>query len=276
MKHFSNTYIFTFSAIMVIIVAALLSIIALQLQPIQERNEQLEKMKNILTSVHIESTAQNAEKLFQKYIVESYVINSKADKIKSLDAFNIDLKKELDKINKIQLLKEKTSAKQESPFKKFLSSLGFKKETDNIKLTEQIQNLQQSRYLPVFECRIDTFHFYIFPLRGKGLWGPIWGYISLHEDMNTIYGVMFDHKTETPGLGAEIADIPFQSQFNEKKIYNEQNEFVSVEVVKGGAEPSNVHAVDAISGGTITSKAVEKMCYEFLIDYNDFLNSKMN
>jgi Na+-transporting NADH:ubiquinone oxidoreductase subunit C len=276
MKHFSNTYIFTFSAIMVVIVAAILSIIALQLQPIQDRNEQLEKMKNILASVHIESTAKNAEDLFQKYIVDSYVVNIQGDKVESLDAFTIDLKKELDKINKIQLLKEKTSEKQESPFQKFISSLGTQTKIDNTKTRQEIQNLQKLRYLPVFECQKDGLKYYIFPLRGKGLWGPIWGYISLHQDMKTIYGAMFDHKTETPGLGAEIADLPFQSQFSEKKIYNEENEFVSIEVVKGGADPANIYAVDAISGGTITSKALEEMCYDFLIDYSVFLKSKMN
>ena len=245
MKNFSNVYIFSFSAIMVVIVAALLSIVALKLQPIQDRNEQLEKMKNILASVHVESTAKNAEELFDKYIVDSYVINIKGDKVPSVDAFTVDLKEELDKINKIQTLMEKTEDRQMSPFKTYISSFGKKQVIDNTKIEKQIQDLQNSRLLPVFECIKDSVHYYVLPLRGKGLWGPIWGYISLHADMNTIYGALFDHKTETPGLGAEIADKPFQDQFMGKQIFSDKDKFVSIDVVKGGADKANPNAVAA-------------------------------
>ena len=64
-------------------------------------------------------------------------------------------------------------------------------------------------------------HFYVIPVRGKGLWGPVWGYISLESDMNTIYGVSFGHKGETPGLGAEIETTEFQQQFIGKKIFDD-------------------------------------------------------
>jgi Na+-transporting NADH:ubiquinone oxidoreductase subunit C len=84
---------------------------------------------------------------------------------------------------------------------------------------------------------------------------------------------MFDHKGETPGLGAEINQPFFMDPFQGKKIFNEQGKFVSVEVVKGGADPSSPYQVDAISGGTITSKGLEAMLRNSLITYEDFFKS---
>ncbi len=107
-------------------------------------------------------------------------------------------------------------------------------------------------------------------MRGKGLWGPIWGYIALSEDFNAIYGANFDHKSETPGLGAEINEQWFQDMFKGKNIFNEQGKFVSVEVMKGGAPDDAAHAVDAISGGTITSNGLENMIMDCLAPYQAY------
>ncbi|MCK7536537.1 MAG: FMN-binding protein [Marinilabiliales bacterium] len=84
-------------------------------------------------------------------------------------------------------------------------------------------------------------------------------------------GVTFDHKGETPGLGAEINTTPFESQFHDKNLF-ENGRFVSVKVVKGGARPGNLHEVDGISGGTITSKGLEKMVHDGLIKYEKYLS----
>lgn len=110
---------------------------------------------------------------------------------------------------------------------------------------------------------------YIIPVRGTGLWGPIWGYISLEDDFNTVYGAYFDHKGETPGLGAEIAEGPFQQQFQGKKIMSDQGEFVSVNVIKSSSKSSlgQEHRVDAISGGTITSNGTDEMLENCIAPY---------
>jgi len=92
----------------------------------------------------------------------------------------------------------------------------------------------------------------------------------LKSDMNTIYGVNFDHKGETPGLGAEINTTQFESQFLGKKLYDNES-FISVQVIKGGARESDIHGVDAISGGTITSKGLQSMIFDCLLKYNDYL-----
>ena len=82
---------------------------------------------------------------------------------------------------------------------------------------EQKKPLEQ-QYLPVFNATPDDGEkVIILPVEGKGLWGPIYGYVSLKSDMNTIYGVTFDHKGETPGLGAEINTTAFESMFHRKE-----------------------------------------------------------
>ncbi len=141
----------------------------------------------------------------------------------------------------------------------------------DINLAEQVKLPLKERKLPVYIAEKDGKKYYIFPVYGKGLWGPIWGNVALEDDLNTIYGVTFDHKGETPGLGAEIATEKFQEQFKGKKIFDENGNFVSIAVVKGGAPEGDVHAVDAISGGTITSKGLEAMLRDCLSAYVNYI-----
>ena len=109
---------------------------------------------------------------------------------------------------------------------------------------------------------------YIIPMAGKGLWGPIWAYAALAEDQNTIAGIIFEHKSETPGLGAEITKDWFQDQFTDgtKTIMNDKGNYASVSVVKGGVKNPN-HQVDAIAGSTITSKGVSEMMERSFLAY---------
>uniref|UniRef100_UPI0032173749 NADH:ubiquinone reductase (Na(+)-transporting) subunit C n=1 Tax=uncultured Draconibacterium sp. TaxID=1573823 RepID=UPI0032173749 len=128
--------------------------------------------------------------------------------------------------------------------------------------------------LPVFEVKTDDGIKYVLPVYGAGLWGPIWGYVSLNDDMNTIYGANFDHEGETPGLGAEISTPMFEEPFKGKKIFDESGKLVSILVAKVGQVGAEEHKVDAISGGTITSKGLEKMLADDFTSYEEFLNKK--
>ena len=224
----SNKYTFIYAIVMVVVVATVLTLIAVTLQPRQKKNVELEKKKNILSALNIESTTDDVEQKYDKYIIENYAINTQGDKLEDADAFNVVLKKELKKPE-----------------------------------GEQIW--------PVYVAKTDKDGLkYIFPLYGKGLWGPIWGYIALNEDLNTVYGVNFDHKSETPGLGAEINTKEFQSQFVDKQIFNADHEFVSISVIKTGTQ-GNIHAVDAISGGTITSTGLSDMIKTCLSAYLNYI-----
>ena len=129
----------------------------------------------------------------------------------------------------------------------------------------------EQQFLPVFNAAPDDGEkLIIIPVEGKGLWGPIFGYVSLKSDLNTIYGVTFDHKGETPGLGAEINTSQFENQFKGKTFFDAQN-FISVKVLKGHAKSDDIHGVDAISGGTITSKGLEKMLFDCIKKYEGYL-----
>ena len=128
------------------------------------------------------------------------------------------------------------------------------------------------RLLPLYLAEKDGRSFVMIPVRGAGLWGPMWGNIALENDMNTICGVTFDHAGETPGLGAEINTAHYQQQFQNKKIFDESNRFVSIKVEKPGTYKPDNHTVDAISGGTITSKALEEMIRNSLEPYQTYFS----
>lgn len=143
-----------------------------------------------------------------------------------------------------------------------------------VDLAVELKKPAEQQQLPVFIATLDDGKNYtIVPVRGKGLWGPIWGYVAFKDDFNTIYGVVFDHKGETPGLGAEIDTKIFQDPFGGKQIFDNTGKFVSVGVLKGGAKPDDIHAVDAISGGTITSKGLEYMLNDCLINYESYFKT---
>lgn len=248
---FSNKYIFLYSSVLVIVVAVLLAMAATLLKPAQENNVKTEKMQQILQSAGIESPTKETISIYHQYITNELIINiageilsdfANGEFIKGNErAFDINLKEELRKL----------TGKNPSP--------------------KEVR-------LPLFVLvndQKDTL--YIIPLIGKGLWGPVWGNLALKSDKNTVAGVTFGHKSETPGLGAEIATPAFQNQFLNKQIFDENGDFTSIKVVKGGVVNSSInpiHGVDAISGGTITSKGVNNMLEVCLKNYESFLKTK--
>ena len=143
-----------------------------------------------------------------------------------------------------------------------------------INVANEAKKPADQRQLPVYICTLpDVGTKYIIPLAGMGLWGPIWGYVSLDSDGTTIYGAFFDHQGETPGLGAEITKPAFTDQFNGKEMFK-NGLFLPVTVVKKGQVPQgDMDYVDGISGGTITSKGVGSMLDECLKPYKAYLES---
>ena len=115
-------------------------------------------------------------------------------------------------------------------------------------------------------------------MRGKGLWDAIWGYIALKDDVNTIKGAVFDHKAETPGLGAEITQTWFRKRFDDEKIFDDAGNFIGVSVAKGyqGGDNKDDNAIDAISGATITGDGVTDMISERLINYLPYFKNNTN
>jgi len=215
-----NTYTIFFATIMVIIIAAILSVTSLRLEPLQDINIALEKKQNILKSIGVEVNRDGAEKAYSIYIKEEFVLNHLGKRKEGVSALDV-------------------------------------------KLAKEVKRKINNQSLPVYIGDINEEKKYIIPLRGKGLWGPIWGFIALNDDLNTIFGSSFNHKKETPGLGAEINRDFFSNQFKNKLIY--ENKLVRFEVKKNGKGGS--YEVDGISGGTITSNGVTDMIQERLEKY---------
>ena len=206
---------------MVIIVAFLLAFVSSVLKPIQQKNVELDKKKQVLAALNI----------FEKDAETAYATYVKAD----------------------QLLAADGSVAAENG--------GFAVENSAV----------NAEKLPLYVCEVEGETKYVLPLYGAGLWGPIWGYVALDADKETIYGVYFSHAGETPGLGAEITNRDkFQVPFIGKKALNADNEVV-ISVVKNGKVQNPETEVDGISGGTITSQGVDAMLKNSIGLYKAFL-----
>ena len=141
---------------------------------------------------------------------------------------------------------------------------------DPLQLLFDLPTAFDQQTLPVFEAQDGRI---VVPVSGTGLWGPLWGYVALEQDMNTVSGVVLDHAGETPGLGAEVATPKHQAMYKGKTLF-EGDEFVSITLRKGGAK-DEAHEVDAISGGTKTSDGVTAMLKSSLGAYLPLLKASM-
>ena len=191
----SNSYIFMYSTILVVVAAAVLAVAAVGLKPFQKKNQEIEKMQQLLTAVGIENDVKNAEDLYKKYFVQELAVNKKGEVVSTYE--------------------NQTLKGEERPF--------------NIELSKELAKGDEAM-LPIFICNQDGKTVYVVPVHGKGLYDAIWGNVAIADDLNTIVGVLFDHKGETPGLGAEITNPAFPAQFKGKKIF--ENDEVKLAVVK--------------------------------------------
>ena len=128
--------------------------------------------------------------------------------------------------------------------------------------------------LAVYFCEVDGQKKYVLPVYGMGLWGPIWGYLALDDDRNTVFGVYFNHESETAGLGAEIKDSEqWQQQFRGKKIFKAGTQDIGLSVVKKVTDAAT--QCDGITGATLTMDGVTAMFADCLKEYKVFLTNEM-
>lgn len=239
-----DRYIFFYITVLTVIVALLLSVAAMFLQPYQQANIDNEKMMNMLQAADVQGiNKENVQELFNKDCVKMMLVNAKGDVVEEC-------------------------TKDFTKFKAF---------TMNVKDELYKRDNGQDFVLPIIVINNGKEDVNVIQLQGAGLWGPIWGYIGMSSDFQNVVGVVFDHKSETPGLGAEITTEKFRSQFQGKTIFS-GGEFVSIDVVKGGvanlASDLQKHSVDAISGGTITSNGVNKMIENVLGSYLPYIEKQ--
>lgn len=241
----SNSYTFIYASIMVVLVAVILTSANLALKPLQEENKRNEKMINLLGAIGIQADAETADKLYNEYLIKEVIINAEGEEISTYAD----------------------------------GKLTGEKRAFNVNLKSALNDANKNNIvaMPLFILENEGKRFYIIPVYGKGLWGPIYGNVALKADKNTIAAVNFGHDAETPGLGAEIVDKPFTSLFIGKQIFKD-GDFKSVSVVKGGvANQKDValeNGVDAISGSTLTCDGVTVMLKECMVNYVNYLNKE--
>ena len=214
----SNVYIITYSVVMVVLVAVLLSLAALGLKERQEANILNEKKTQIVKALGYDVTTS-----YDEVVAEAALLNAE----------------------------------------------GVAVENDTQKVFAALQNVKDSRaagQFPIFKAKDGSV---VLPLYGAGLWGPIWGYVALASDMNTVKGIVLDHSGETPGLGAEITTAKHQAMYVGKTVF-EGEELVGITLKKGGAAEGAMHEVDAITGGTKTSDGVSALIKDCLASYKPY------
>lgn len=263
----SNAYTVIFATLMVVVVGGLLAFVSSSLKDKQEDNVRNEKKQLILKAIGSEETKsitrEDAGEQFKKYVVERLILDYEGNIIEGTrltnetpvdiksakDAFAVDLKKE---------------------YKKFVQPLTNKYVGSD--LVDELTKETNIHY-PLFICEVNDKKHYVIPVMGKGLWAGVWGYIGLESDARTISGAVFDHKSETPGLGAEISKDFFSDQFIEKTIVDETGNYTPVKVVKPGTGVTQPY-VDGISGGTFTSVGVDEMMNRTLVVYHKFFQNE--
>ena len=233
MNRNSNTYTVLYAIIMVVVVATVLAVAATSLAQRQASNVLTEKMGAILGSIGEAKGAGDAD-------------------------------------NKDLYIKEE--------FKKFITTtllINASGEATKVEADKALATLDKlpkiyadKQALPLFVAALPDQTLYVIPITGKGLWGAVWGYVALKADFNTIYGIKFDHKSETPGLGAEISQLAFGEKFIGKQFFD-NDVFKSITLVKGSAE--TVYEVDAITGGTLTCNGVNAMLLDCISAYAPYL-----
>ena len=141
----------------------------------------------------------------------------------------------------------------------------------DVDVRAEFRKAPEERLFPVFVYERDGGARFIVPIEGNGLWGGINAFLALDADLDTIAGIVFDHETETPGLGAEIATAEFQDRFRGKRLFADGGEFASVEVLKGSGNDvaGDPHRVDGLTGATMTTRGVTDMFRDELSLYNN-------
>ena len=228
---------------MVVIVGSLLALIFSLTKPMITINEKIEKQQNILYAMGVNENDESSAVFVSTSEAEAQF----AKFIKKQLVIQGDKITEDDKAYIIDVKKQQALAKE-----------------------------GKERKLPLFVGEKEGKTYYVAPIRGKGLWDAIWGYVAMDENM-VVQGAYFDHKGETPGLGANIKQRFFMDDFEGEHLMTKGGEFKGITVKKGNNDPKNNektdYEVDAIAGATITGDGVSAMIKSDLKLYVPYFKS---
>lgn len=238
----SNTYIIVFSLILTAVLGGLLSGVSQVLGPTQKKAQDLDTKKQILGAIPAEKAKlgdMSPQEILDRYaeVISSEVADYEGNLV--------------------------TTNEKGEPLV-----------AENVNIEKNYKKPAEERVYPVFKYRNGSEVAYILPTYGAGLWDAIWGFVALNEDLETIKGVTFSHKGETPGLGARITTDEVQERYQGKSIVENQ-ELVSVTMIKGeGNPPSKLDdtKVDGLAGATLTANGVNAMLLNYLGYYQAYFN----
>ncbi|AWB68017.1 Na(+)-translocating NADH-quinone reductase subunit C [Saccharobesus litoralis] len=231
---FGKTVGFVF--VVCLVCAALVSVSAVGLKPLQTQNKLLDKQTKILEAAGLlEKAGTDIKGTYAKY-VEAKMIDLDSGKFIEGDP---------------ELFDERANSRDASKSDKPQNDIaGINRRSHDAVI-----------YLVKDDAgQVDTV---VLPIVGSGLWDLMFGFIGLETDLNTVKSVIYSDHKETPGLGAEVQNPKWIALWDGKKMYDAQNN-VAIKIVKGGAKSGDIHGVDALSGATLTSNGVERTLHFWL------------
>ncbi|AOW77962.1 NADH:ubiquinone reductase (Na(+)-transporting) subunit C [Colwellia sp. PAMC 20917] len=219
-----------------LVCAALVSVAAISLKPLQQANKLLDKQTKILeASGLLEKAGTDIVGTYNKYVVAKMI--------------DLDSGKIIE--GNTDIFDERADARNAAKSSKLTNDTAGINRRANRAVVYLVNNEQG---------QLNTL---VLPIVGSGLWDLMYGYIGLAPDLNTVRSLIYSDLKETPGLGAEVLNPKWKALWPGKKIYNDSDE-VAIKVIKGGAKAGDVHGVDALSGATLTSNGVQNTLHFWL------------
>ncbi|MGI9518149.1 MAG: Na(+)-translocating NADH-quinone reductase subunit C [Pirellulaceae bacterium] len=233
-----------------LVCATLVSVAAVGLRSMQQTNKLKDKKKNILAAAGLMENDPDVNELYDSMIMDR-IVNLKTGQ---------DVTE--------QFLADHPEYETAADFDQ-IDVAESEKSTEAHRLDQDPATIKwQENHSHVYIVRTssddDTPAMYVFPIRGKGLWSILKGFIALDADLETIQGITYYEHAETPGLGGEVDNPEWKASWQGKLLYDENGK-VAMRLLKTGAE-GNPHAVDSLSGATITARGVEKMLEFWMSD----------
>ncbi|GAB3110700.1 Na(+)-translocating NADH-quinone reductase subunit C [Aestuariicella hydrocarbonica] len=234
-----------------IVCSVVVSTAAVMLKPAQQANKQLDFNRNILAAAGLLEPGKSVPEQFKQITVKL-----------------VDM--ETGKFTEVPEGADKYDQRKASKDPDRSTSLSGEEDLAKIKRRVDVAKV----YLVENENGVETV---ILPIKGYGLWSTLYGFLALGSDLNTVVGLGFYEHGETPGLGGEVDNPKWKSQFEGKKAYDEDGS-VGLTVIKGTAPQGSDHKIDGLSGATLTSKGVDNLIKFWLGEngYAGFLDNLKN
>lgn len=253
----SNISTLTTALVLCLVCSVMVSAVAVGLKPQQQANQALDRNKNILIAAGLAQGNSGKDEVATKFAdFEVKLVNLQTGKYATED--------ELSQAGITDVNAYDAEAASKNP----ALNTPLEEDPAGIKATP--------KYAKVYIKQDNTGkpELVVLPIHGYGLWGTIYGFLTLEGDFNTIKGISFYSHKETPGLGARIEEDKWRGQWPGKHAYDDGGEIVTG-VVKFGTPKPNENYVDGVSGATLTSRGVNNFIQFWLSDagYKPFLNN---